>query len=127
MWVGDTIYFLSDRNGPVTLFAYDIKSQQVKQIVKNDGLDIKSASATSDAIVYEQFGSLHLLDLKSASDRALDIQIAGDLAEVRPHFQKIEPKRIRFCWNFTHGRARGFRCARRNSDGARRKGRRSAI
>jgi len=96
MWVGDTIYFLSDRNGPVTLFAYDIKSQQVKQIVKNDGLDLKSASATSDAIVYEQFGSLHLLDLKSVSDRVLDIQIAGDLAEVRPHFQKIEPKRIRF-------------------------------
>ena len=26
MWVGDTIYFLSDRNGPVTLFAYDTKS-----------------------------------------------------------------------------------------------------
>ncbi|MGB2679662.1 MAG: PDZ domain-containing protein [Candidatus Acidiferrum sp.] len=96
MWVGDTIYFLSDRNGPVTLFAYDIKSQQVKQIVKNDGLDIKSASATSDAIVYEQFGALHLLDLKSASDRALDIPIVGDLAEVRLHFQKIEPKRIRF-------------------------------
>ena len=23
MWIGDTIYFLSDRNGPVTLFAYD--------------------------------------------------------------------------------------------------------
>jgi len=96
MWVGDTIYFLSDRNGPVTLFAYDIKSQQVKQIVKNDGLDIKSASAAPDAIIYQQIGSLHLLDLKSASDRALDIQIVGDLAEVRPHFQKIEPKRIRF-------------------------------
>ena len=84
MWVGDTIYFLSDRNGPVTLFAYDTKSQQVKQVVKNDGLDIKSASAASDAIVYEQFGSLHLLDLKSGSDRALDIQLVGDLAEVRP-------------------------------------------
>jgi tricorn protease len=95
MWVGDTIYFLSDRNGPVTLFAYDVKSQQVKQIVKNEGLDLKAASATSDAIVYEQFGSLHLVDLKSGSDRAVDIQIVGDLAEVRPHFQKIEPRRIR--------------------------------
>jgi tricorn protease len=96
MWVGETIYFLSDRNGPVTLFAYDLKSQQVKQIVKNDGLDIKSAAAAPDAIVYEQFGSLHLLDLKSGSDRALHFQLVGDLAEVRPHFQKIEPKRIRF-------------------------------
>ena len=95
MWVGDTVYFLSDRNGPVTLFSYDLKSQQVRQIVKNDGFDIKSASATADAIVYEQFGSLHLLDLKSGSDRALDIQPMTDLAEVRPHFLKIEPRRIR--------------------------------
>src|SRR6267143_1016301 len=95
MWVGDTIYFLSDRNGPVTLFAFDVKSQQVKQIVKNDGLDIKSASAAPDAIIYEQFGSLHLLDLKTGDDRVLEIQLVGDLAEVRPHFLKIEPKRIR--------------------------------
>jgi tricorn protease len=95
MWVGDTIYFLSDRDGPVRPFAYDTKSQQVKQIVKNDGLDLKSASATSDAIVYEQFGSLHLVDLKSGNDRALDIHLVGDLPEVRPHFQKIEGRRIR--------------------------------
>jgi tricorn protease len=95
MWVGDSVYFLSDRNGPVTLFAYDLKSQQVKQVAKNDGFDIKSASATSDAIVYEQFGSLHLLDLKSGSDRVLDIRPVADLSEVRPHFQKIEPRRIR--------------------------------
>jgi tricorn protease len=94
MWVGDTIYFLSDRGGPVTLFAYDTKSHEVKQVVKNDGLDIKSASAGPGAIVYEQFGSLHLLDLKSHHDRTLDIRVAADLAEVRPHFQKIEPRRI---------------------------------
>jgi tricorn protease len=95
MWVGDTVYFLSDRNGPVTLFSYDVKSQQVKQMVKNDGFDIKSAAAAADAIVYEQFGSLHLLDLKSGNERALDIRPVADLAEVRPHFQKIEPRRIR--------------------------------
>ena len=45
MWVGDTVYFLSDRSGPVTLFAYGIGSRQVKPMVKNNGLDIKSASA----------------------------------------------------------------------------------
>jgi len=95
MWVGDTIYFLSDRSGPVTVFAYDTRSRQVRQVVKNDGLDIKSASAGSGGIVYEQFGSLHLLDPKSGRDRQLDIRISGDLAEVRPHFQKIEPQRIR--------------------------------
>jgi tricorn protease len=94
IWVGDTIYFLSDRNGPVTLFAFDPKSKVVTQVVPNDGLDIKSASAGPGAIVYEQFGSLHLLDLDSRHTQPLDIRVTGDLPELRPHFQKIEPKRI---------------------------------
>jgi len=94
MWVGDTLYFLSDRNGPVTLFAYDTKSKEVKQVVENQGLDIKSASAGPNAIVYEQFGSLHLLETGSGRSRKLDIRVVGDITEVRPHFLKIEPKRI---------------------------------
>ena len=95
MWVGDTVYFLSDRNGPVTLFSYDTRSREVKQLVKNDGLDIKNASAGPGAIVYEQFGSLHIFDLKSGQQHPLVIRVDADLAEVRPHYTKIEPSRIR--------------------------------
>src|SRR6266566_1743299 len=65
MWVGDKIYFLSDRDGPVSLFSYDMHAKEVKKELENRGLDLKSASAGPDAIVYEQFGSLHLYDLKS--------------------------------------------------------------
>jgi tricorn protease len=89
LWVGDTIYFLSDRNGPVTLFSYDLKSGEVKQIVKNTGFDMKSAAASSDAIVYDQFGSLHLLDLATGSDHVLDIRPVADFPEVRPHFMSL--------------------------------------
>ena len=95
MWVGQTIYFLSDRNGPVTLFGYDTASKTVKQVVENNGLDIKSASAGPGAIAYEQFGTIYLYDLDSRASRRLDISVAGDLPEVRPHFLKIEPRRIR--------------------------------
>ena len=31
MWVGDRVYFLSDRDGPTTLFAYDPASKEVKR------------------------------------------------------------------------------------------------
>src|SRR5438270_390655 len=58
MWVGNTVYFLSDRSGPVSLFAYDTTTRQVSEVVKSDGLDFKSASAGPDAIVIEQFGGL---------------------------------------------------------------------
>jgi tricorn protease len=92
MWVGNKICFLSDRGGPVSLYCYDTDSKQVKQLVQNNGLDIKSASAGPDAIVYEQFGSIHLYDLKSGKEKAVDINVAGDMTGVRPHFERAGPR-----------------------------------
>ena len=95
MWVGDSIYFLSDRNGPVTLFSYDVKSKQVAEVIKNSGLDLKSASSGPDGVVYEQFGEIHIYDLKTHKSRAVSVKLAGDLQEIRPHFRKIAPNELR--------------------------------
>jgi tricorn protease len=92
MWAGDKVYFLSDRDGPVTLYSYDTRSKQVKRLLANDGLDLKSASAGPGAIVYEQFGSLHLYDLKSGKTRAIDVRVSGDMPEVREHFVNVGKK-----------------------------------
>lgn len=89
MWVGDKVYFISDRNGPLTLFAYDIGSKKVAQVVRNEGYDIKSANAGPGAIVYEQFGEIHLLDLKSGKSKKVDIGVSGDIASLRPTFEKV--------------------------------------
>jgi tricorn protease len=95
MWVGDTVYFLSDRAGPVTLFAYDTRARTVRQVVPNaDGFDIQSASAGPGAIVYDQFGSLRLHDLASGHSRRLEVTVAADLPEVRPRFEKVEGAQI---------------------------------
>ena len=43
--VGNTVYFVSDRNGPYTLFAYDVGKKAVRELLHNpDGLDILSVS-----------------------------------------------------------------------------------
>jgi tricorn protease len=94
MWVGDTVYFLSDRNGPVSLFAYDTKTKQVTEALHSDGFDFKTASAGPDAIVIEQFGAIKRYDLKTHQAKNISIHVDGDLAAVRPHFSKIEAKRI---------------------------------
>ena len=94
LWVGDTVYFLSDRNGPVSLFAYDTKTKQVSEAVKNDGLDFKSAAAAPGAIVIEQFGALKLFDITSRQLKPINVRVEGDLTQVRPHFLKVDPKRI---------------------------------
>ncbi len=94
LWVGNKVYFLSDRGGPISLWAYDINTRKVSQAVENNGLDFKSASATRDAIAYEQFGSIHLLDLASGRSHPVQITVSADLAEVRPRFEKITNRMI---------------------------------
>ena len=94
MWVGDTIYFLSDRNGPVSLFAYDTKSKAVSEVLHSDGLDFKTISAGPDAIVIEQFGAIKLYDLNTHQAKNVSIHVSGDVEAVRAHFAKVEPKRI---------------------------------
>jgi tricorn protease len=83
MWAGDRVYFLSDRNGPVTLFYYDVKSKAVHEAIANQGLDFKSASLGPDAIVYEQFGGISLYDLKSGKTKPVAIRVQGDFPELR--------------------------------------------
>ncbi len=89
MWIGDKTYFLSDRNGPMTLFSYDPQSKKVTELVRNTGKDIMSASAGPGGIAYEQFGQVHIYDIASGKEHAVNIEIAADLNEVRPHFHNV--------------------------------------
>jgi tricorn protease len=89
MWIGDKVYFLSDRDGPVNLYVYDTKSKQVKAALATNGVDINSASAGPDAIVYEQFGTIYLFDPATGNSHKVPIQVTGDFPAVRPHFVKV--------------------------------------
>jgi tricorn protease len=89
MWVGNRIYFLSDRAGRTSLFAYDTGRKNVTQLIRNPGSDILSASAGPGAIVIEQLGSLSLYELESGRLRRLDIRVRGDLPGVRIRYEKV--------------------------------------
>ncbi len=100
VWVGDQVYFLSDREGtgknagPLTLYRYDTKSQQVSQVVSNSGYDLKSFQAGPGGLVYEQFGSIHLYDPASNADKIVSIQVDGELARLTPHRVKLDAEEI---------------------------------
>jgi len=90
MWIGDTIYFLSDRDGATTLYACDVAGKSIRRVVdpKESG-DIKSASACADAIVFDCFGKVCLFDLKTQKTKQVPIHVAADLPSVRPKFSKV--------------------------------------
>jgi len=89
MWIGNEIYFLSDRNGPMTLYRYDPKSKAVTKLIENTRKDISAATAGPGGIVYEQFGKIFIYDTAANKSTEVPIEIEADLSEVRPHFQNV--------------------------------------
>ena len=89
MWIGNTIYFLSDRNFTVNLFSYNLSTKQLAQLTHHDDFDIMNASAGPDAIVYEQGGYIYLFDVKTGQGHKLTIEAKGDLPWARPEFKKV--------------------------------------
>lgn len=89
MWIGNTVYFISDRNFTANLFAYHLDSKKTEQLTRHDDFDIQNASAGPDAIVYEQAGYVHLFDPKTGQTKRLDIDVKGDLPWARPQMKRV--------------------------------------
>lgn len=109
MWMGDTVYFRSDREGEFNIYAFDRKSKAVRRLTNHSDFPVLNASAGGGHIVYEQAGYLHLLDPATGSARKLTIGVAADLPETRPRFVKgakyvrevsISPSGVRVAVNF---------------------------
>lgn len=86
MWIGDTVYFRSDRNGEFNLFSFDPRSKAIKQLTFHKDFPIVGAAAGGDLILYEQAGHLHLFDPKRGKNNRLIIGVSADLIETRPRF-----------------------------------------
>jgi tricorn protease len=89
MWLGNTVYFLSDRDGPVSLFAYHTLTRTVTRVLQPSGFDITSASAGPNAIVYAQFDSLHVYHVDTHRSETIHVSISADLVQTQPHWQKV--------------------------------------
>ncbi len=89
MWIGDSIYYLSDPHGPVGISCYDTRTKKITEAVPGQGYDVKNASAGPGAIVFEKFGSINLFDLNTRKTSEVKIQIDGDFPEVRPQFKPL--------------------------------------
>ncbi|MBV2128673.1 S41 family peptidase [Arsukibacterium indicum] len=85
-WLGDTVYFLSDRdNVAVNLFQY--RDKQVKQLTNNTDWDLRSAAGHGDSIVYEAGGYLHQFDVSSGQSKPININIVTQSAQKRPQWK----------------------------------------
>jgi tricorn protease len=86
VWVGETIFFRSDRGGEFNVYAYDTKAKQVRQITHHDDFPVLSIASGGGHVVYEQAGYLHLLDPENGQTKKLTFSVPSDLRETRLRF-----------------------------------------
>ncbi len=78
LWLGDKIYFLSDRDWVSNIWSYTPASGELKQITRVTGADIKWLGGYGNKLVFEHDGYLHLHDLTTNETKQLSIDIQAD-------------------------------------------------
>jgi len=89
MWIGDKVYFVSDRDGTENLFSYDTVRKTISQLTRFEKYGVKSASTDGESIVFNQGGAIHLFDLKTNQVTSIDVSVSGEFPELMP--RKIDP------------------------------------
>ena len=88
IWLGASLFFRSDRDGEFNLYAYDAKAKSPARVTDLKDFPVLNAAAARDRIVFEQAGTLHLLDPATKKITDLSITVPGDLLETRPRWAK---------------------------------------
>src|SRR5688572_19879854 len=63
VWAGSTVYFISDRDGVANVWSFDPASKNLKQLTKFTDFDVKALDGNAGALVFEQAGYIHELDV----------------------------------------------------------------
>ena len=85
MWIGDSIYFASDRDGTLNLYSYDTGTEAVAKLTTGNTWDLRWPSSDNvSRIVYELNGELRVFDVKAKADQALSIFVPNDGVAMRP-------------------------------------------
>ncbi|HEY0049444.1 MAG TPA: PDZ domain-containing protein, partial [Pyrinomonadaceae bacterium] len=86
MWIGDAIYYVSDRDGHFNLYAYDTKTNKSAQQTTEKTYDVRWASSDRKSrIVYELNGELQIFDTRARKSAPVSITVPTDAVSSRPN------------------------------------------
>jgi tricorn protease len=89
VWVGDTVYFISDRDGVANVWAFETKTKKLAQVTGFSDFDVKALDAGAGAVVFEQAGFIHELDPKTGKEHVVNITATGDFPWMMPRWEDV--------------------------------------
>ena len=109
VWVGDVVYFLSDRDGVSNVWSWDTKGKKLAQVTKFTDFDVKSLDAgsgsASSVVVFEQAGYVHELDPKTGRAKIVNITAVGDFPWMMPEWKDVSARANNLGLSWTGRRA----------------------
>lgn len=89
VWIGDTIYFLSDRDYTMNIYGYNTDTEELNQVTEYSDFDVKALNAGGGVLVYENAGYIHKYDPATGESRKTSVQVDGDFPWSRPHWEEV--------------------------------------
>ncbi|MEE2792663.1 MAG: S41 family peptidase [Acidobacteriota bacterium] len=85
MWIENTIYFTSDRDGTLNLYGFDLGTRETTQLTTSDQWDVRwPGDDGRNQIVYELNGELQLFTLDEGESRPIVVMVPNDGVAMRP-------------------------------------------
>jgi tricorn protease len=92
VWVEDSVFFISDRDGVANVWEYQTKSKKLTQVTKFTDFDVKALDSGSGTIVFEQAGYVHELDPKNGKSKIVNISATGDFPWMMPNWEDVSSR-----------------------------------
>lgn len=92
VWMSNKVYFLSDRDWTVNIWAFTPRSGALEQITDFSGADVKWLSNGADLLTFEREGYIHTLNPATGQIRQLDITVRGDFPWAETRWEDVSSR-----------------------------------
>ena len=92
VWVGDTVYFISDRDKVANIWAFETRQKKLTQVTKFTDYDVKALDSGGGVVVFEQAGFVHELEPKTGKTHMVSITATGDFPWMMPRWEDVSAR-----------------------------------
>lgn len=89
LWIGDAVYYTSDRTKTLNLWKYDIPTGETSQVTDFTEYDVLWPSRGGDRIVFEKGGFLFLHDTATGETTKIAVDLGSDKPFLRPVYKNV--------------------------------------
>ncbi|WP_437919424.1 S41 family peptidase [Sphingobacterium sp. LRF_L2] len=86
VWLGDKVYFLSDRDKIVNVYSFDIKSKKLEKLTNFKDYDVRTLTGNGRELAFEYQGGIYILNTDDNKVKHIPVQVYPDVMYKRPHY-----------------------------------------